>query len=58
MTTKKKSSELGYTCPVCGYPGAVEDQGELGVLVRHPGRDWPCRPNRPKAWPTPREAEE
>lgn len=43
MSTKEKQPNWTYTCPICGFPGATEDQGDLGILVRHPGRDWPCR---------------
>lgn len=30
-------------CTTCGYPGTECSVNDRGMLVAHPGRDWPCR---------------
>lgn len=30
-------------CATCGYPGSERSVDDRGMLVAHPGRDWPRR---------------
>lgn len=30
-------------CPTCQFPGYVHTRDQRGLLIRHPGRAWPCR---------------